>query len=224
MPHDGRLDPQPGALDPQLVTLLATAIGGLLAGVGTLGATWLNNRHQALLAAAERAEEATRRQEERAAEDRAALERRREAAANVVRDSLRRIVEAASVAETLRLEVEEAIQAGEDYAAFAMEKDRRQRVSAVVAEFGRINADMTAFGGDLATKARAALDSVRAALEGSRYWESVMDVVHMFEVTAAEWLKEHARVTLSGTTPAQTAPNEMQIEGHGTHETDDASQ
>ncbi|MGM0697044.1 MAG: hypothetical protein ACQET9_09650 [Actinomycetota bacterium] len=55
-------------MDPQTATLFATALGGLLGVLGTLGGSWLNNRYQASQAKDQREENGQRRAEKRLAE------------------------------------------------------------------------------------------------------------------------------------------------------------
>lgn len=216
VPHDGHMD-------PQITTLLAGIGGGVFTLVGTLGTTWLNNKHQAKQAADERAAEEKLQREERAAEDRSASDRRRDEAATVVRSALMRVVEAASVGESLRLEVDEAKRYGHDTASSMTERDRRVRAAGVISELGKISAEMTAFGGELALYARSLLEAARASLQGNYSALSFEQDARMFEAAAATWLQEHARVSLGGTEAAQTAPDGTRIERNGTDETGDAS-
>lgn len=197
-------------MDPQTATLVATALGGLLGVLGTLGGTWLNNRHLASMAEADRRTDAARRREERDERERQDLEARREAAADKVRAALKRAVEAVAVCEVLRLEVQAAREQTYETPLNATALERGQRITAVLAEFGQVSAEMSAFGGDLALHSRSLLEAAREALNGHVGGLTIEPAARFFEHAAREWLEAHARVALGGTTPAQTAPNETQ--------------
>ena len=211
-------------MDPQIATLLAGIGGGVFTLVGTLGATWLNNRHAAKLARETREQEDARWQADRRDAQAEEARLRRETSWKVVHDALLRAAEARVVCEALVAELEGLSRDAKNSAngpradqLAAQVQDLRVRMSANVAEFSKIAVTLAPYGHPLRGDAEELVNVVRAVHGGSQRLSRLGQEMQYFQNAVGTWLEQN-REPACGTTPAQTAPNETQKYRHRTHE------
>lgn len=107
------------------------------------------------------------------------------------------------------------------------------KVRANAREYMEISTDMIEFGGELERRAQALFDVSTLPAPQDPGHAKLTRATNDFHDAAWAWLKADADGTHgwwrrlgrreTGTTPAQTAPNETHIEGNGTDETGNAS-